>query len=335
MSPRSDARSRRENREVVLVPPTREERPSVEDEGIEAGAVVPEEPEESPEGIRSISPEEELARLDGALRSEEPLAPWSRLFLGFDLGTTNMVLVALNERGEPVTAVLEPSRSSVRDGVVVDYMAALHGMEKCLARLSRRLGSDELVKFGVGAAAYPPGISERTAKVCANVVESLGFDCKGLYEEPAAASASLEMTDGAIVDIGGGTTGISVLEAGRVVYSADEPTGGTHMTLVLAGALGIDFDEAETVKRNRKNQERYVHLLKPVLEKMGTIVRTHLRRSGYWGRVPVVVCGGGADLPGAEEILSRTVEQPVRLAPYPLLVTPAGIAKSLFRDLHG
>jgi ethanolamine utilization protein EutJ len=281
------------------------------------------------------SPVEQLGRLAKSLNSEKPLGSWKRLYLGFDLGTTNLVLVALNELGEPVTAVLESSMSSIRDGVVVDYMAATRGMERCVQRLARRLGTSDLVKFGVGAAAYPPGIHPKTARVCANVVETLGFDCKGLYEEPTAAAAAIDMQDGAIVDIGGGTTGISVLQEGRVVYTADEPTGGTHMTLVLAGSLDVDFDDAEKLKRDKRNQERYAPILKPVLEKMGTIVRNHLERSGYWGRVPIVVCGGGADLPNAEEVLSATVGQPVKLAPYPLLVTPAGIARSLYRDLHG
>lgn len=273
-----------------------------------------------------------LAPLDEALFREEPLTSWKKLYLGFDLGTTNLVLVALNEEGQPVSAVLESSRSSIRDGVVVDYMAAMTGMRSCLERLQHRLGR---AVTGIGAAAYPPGISERTAKVCANIVESLGFDCKGLYEEPTAAAAALGTSEGAIVDIGGGTTGISVLREGKVVYTADEPTGGTHMTLVLSGALGLDFDAAETLKRNKTEQIRLVPMLKPVLEKMATIVRHHLDVSGFYGKVPVLLVGGGAAFPGAEAIMERIIEQPVTLAPHPLLVTPAGIARNLWREQHG
>lgn len=56
------------------------------------------------------------------------------------------------------------------------------------------------------------------------------------------------------MDVGGGTTGISILKDGEVIFTADEPTGGTHMTLVLAGSLGCSFEEAERIKkiRNRK-----------------------------------------------------------------------------------
>ena len=272
-----------------------------------------------------------LGVLERSLNQEQPLNKFSKLYLGFDLGTTNLVLVALNEDGEPVSAVMESSGSSVRDGVVVDYMGAIHGMQKCLDRLHGRLGDFE----AIGAAAYPPGISIKTAKVCSNVVESLGYDCGGLYEEPVAAAESLAFKDAAIVDIGGGTTGISVLQDGKSVYTADEPTGGTHMTLVLSGNMGISFEEAEQVKRNPDpaRKRMLVPILKPVLEKMGSIIKNHLEISGYFGKVPIIVCGGGAVLPTAEEILSNAVGDKVVLAPSPLLVTPAGIALSLEREI--
>ncbi len=272
-----------------------------------------------------------LGVLEKSLNQEQPLNKFNKLYLGFDLGTTNLVLVALNEDGEPVSAVMEASGSSVRDGVIVDYMGAIHGMQKCLDRLHSRLGDFE----AIGAAAYPPGISIKTAKVCSNVVESLGYDCGGLYEEPVAAAESLAFKDAAIVDIGGGTTGISVLQDGKSVYTADEPTGGTHMTLVLSGNMGISFEEAEQVKRNPDpaRKRMLVPILKPVLEKMGSIIKNHLEISGYFGKVPVIVCGGGAVLPTAEEILSNAVGDKVVLAPSPLLVTPAGIALSLEREI--
>ncbi len=38
---------------------------------------------------------------------------------------------------------------------------------------------------------------------------------------------------------------------------------------------------------------------------------------------------------GAEAIMERIIEQPVTLAPHPLLVTPAGIARNLWREQHG
>lgn len=64
----------------------------------------------------------------------------------------------------------------------------------------------------------------------------------------------LGITDGAVVDVGGGTTGISILKDGKVIFTADEPTGGTHMTLVLAEALDVPLKRPRESKkiRNRK-----------------------------------------------------------------------------------
>ena len=273
-----------------------------------------------------------LAPLVPALTDENPQTQWEKLYLGFDLGTTNLVLVALNEKCEPVSAVLKSSHSAVRDGVVVDYFAALKGMESCVERLAQRLGRPI---EGFAAAAYPPGISKKTANVFSTIVESLGFDCDGLYEEPTVAAETLGILNGAVVDIGGGTTGISVLQGGKLVYCADEPTGGTHMTLVLAGGLNMEIEDAEELKRDKAEQLRLMPMLRPVLEKMGIIIKQHLKKSGYYGAVPVVVSGGGSDLPGAAEVLSAVVEYPVQLAPYPMLVTPVGIAARLWREKNG
>lgn len=276
-----------------------------------------------------------LAPLERSLGGRALPADWKKLYLGFDLGTTNTVLVALNEEGEPVGAAMEESRASVRDGVVVDYLAAIDAMRRCVVRFERAVGRKLDPSSALGAAAYPPGVSERTAKVCANVVEALGFCCAGLYEEPTAASDALRLMDGALVDIGGGTTGISILQGGEVVYSADEPTGGTHMTLVLAGGQGIEFDEAEAMKRNIKKHPHLVPMLRPTLEKMSAIVKDHLEKSGYYGKVPILTVGGGAALPGAEEIMSDAVGCPVHICPHPLMVTPAGIAARLWREKNG
>ena len=62
-----------------------------------------------------------------------------------------------------------------------------------------------------------------------------------MLDESTAANEVLKMKNGAVVDIGGGTTGISVLKDGKVVYIADEPTGGTHFSLVISGAYGKSF----------------------------------------------------------------------------------------------
>lgn len=279
-----------------------------------------------------------MFRLDAcaeALKSNKAIASWKRLYLGIDLGTTNIVVVALNERGEPVSASMTSSTEIIRDGVVVDYWRAIKETEKNMEVICSKLGIslDRLLENSVGASAYPPGISPRTAQVCANVVEALGVPCKGLYEEPVAAARALNMEEGVIVDIGGGTTGIAIFKSGEVAYSADEPTGGTHMTLVISGRMGISFEEAEEKKRVKANHKFLRPILVPVVEKMATIVKEHLYKASWdFSGEPIYLVGGGADIEGAEEVFSSIVQYPVRLAEHCLLVTPLGIASMLWEE---
>ena len=95
-------------------------------------------------------------------------------------------------------------------------------------------------------------------------------------------------------DIGGGTTGVSILRDGAVVSTTDEPTGGTHVSLVIAGNRGISIEDAETLKRNPGEQKGLLPIVKPVLQKMATIVSRAVR--GY--DVEVLYLVGGDLHPG-------------------------------------
>ncbi len=57
-----------------------------------------------------------------------------------------------------------------------------------------------------------------------------------------------------------------------MTFSADEPTGGTHMTLVLAGALNKPFSEAEEIKKAKENEADVFTFVRPVAEKMADMV---------------------------------------------------------------
>ena len=70
------------------------------------------------------------------------------------------------------------------------------------------------------------------------------MEVTAILDEPTAANAVLGIENGVIVDIGGGTTGLSILKDGKVIYTADEATGGTHLSLVIAGNYRISFEEA-------------------------------------------------------------------------------------------
>ncbi|HTX80441.1 MAG TPA: ethanolamine utilization protein EutJ, partial [Longilinea sp.] len=160
-------------------------------------------------------------------------------------------------------------------------------------------------------------------RATANVVEAAGMRCEILVDEPTAANNVLGLHDGVIVDVGGGTTGIAILENGKVVYTADEPTGGTHFSLVIAGASGISFEEAEALKKTPSEQTRLFPVIRPVMEKVGSIVARHLH-----GRNVdlVTLVGGSCAFPGMAAVVQEYTGIRTQVSEQPLLVTPLGIA---------
>lgn len=116
-----------------------------------------------------------------------------------------------------------------------------------------------------------------------------------------------------------------MVQDGAVVHTDDEPTGGTHFTLVIAGALGISFDEAEKLKKDPAQQSRLFPLVRPVMEKVATIVATSTRG---WAVPKVYLVGGTVSFPDFADVVSSALGIDAVVPVAPLLVTPLGIALS-------
>lgn len=238
--------------------------------------------------------------------------------VGVDLGTAYTVLVVLDENFNPVAGDYEFAQI-VRDGLVVDFIGAVDLLRKMKARVERKLG----FKLTSAATAYPPGVAQAEVRATANVLNGAELDCSGLVDEPTAANNVLQIKDGAIVDVGGGTTGIAVFKDGKTVYTADEPTGGTHLSLVIAGSTGISFEDAEELKKNPAEQTRLFPVVRPVMEKVATIINRHIE--GY--RVDkLYLVGGTCSYPGMDEVIQEMTGIETVLPGNPLFVTPLGIA---------
>ncbi|HHY92805.1 MAG TPA: ethanolamine utilization protein EutJ [Firmicutes bacterium] len=261
-----------------------------------------------------------IAALAQRLAPQPALSPAGPVRVGVDVGTANVVSVALDADGTPLAGEITPARV-VREGMIVDYVGAVDIVRRQIDSLRARLGCE----LRRGASAIPPGTEAGNAKVTRHVLEAADLEVSVIVDEPTAAARVLGIADGAVVDVGGGTTGISVLKDGRVVYTADEPTGGTHLDLVIAGRFGLTTDEAERLKRDPAKQRDLLPVVRPVLEKMATIARRHL--AGY--AVPAVyLVGGTCAFPGFQRVMEEELRLPVYLPVHPLLVTPLGIAMS-------
>jgi ethanolamine utilization protein EutJ len=240
------------------------------------------------------------------------------LRVGVDLGTAYTVLLVLDENSQPLCGEYRFAQV-VRDGLVVDFVGAVDLLRQMKTRVEKRLG------FALESAAsgYPPGVPQAEVRATANVLRAAGLQCAGLVDEPTAANNVLNIRDGAIVDVGGGTTGIAVFKDGKVVYTADEPTGGTHFSLVIAGALNISFEDAEELKKKPAEQPRLFPLIRPVMEKVGSIVRRHIARRNV---DTIYLVGGTCAYPGMDAVVAEYTGIKTLVPGNPLFITPLGIA---------
>lgn len=252
------------------------------------------------------------------VRTGATARPAGQCRLGVDLGTGNIVLAVVDGDDQPVGGAWVRS-TVVRDGVVVDWLGAVQAVGRLRDDLSARLG----LTFREAAVAIPPGIDEGTTKVFTNVLEACGFEAAEVVDEPVAAATALGISDGVVIDVGHGTTGVSILRNAQVLKSIDQATGGHHMTLVISGALGIDYEEAEMLKRDPAQRNLVIGLIRPTLEKMATIAAEAC--VGY-EELPVHLVGGSSSHPQAPAVFASVLGREVRRPDEPLFPTPLGTA---------
>lgn len=244
---------------------------------------------------------------------------------GVDLGTAYIVLVVLDESRRIVAGAHRPA-NVIRDGMVVDYMGAIQIVRELKESLEESLDTG----LTYAAAAIPPGTDTLDRGAIKNVIQGAGFELTALLDEPTAANTIVGLQNGAIVDIGGGTTGISILKEGQVVKSVDEATGGTHFSLVVAGAYQLSFEEADAYKRNPKNHSDLLAILKPVVEKVASIITKHIE--GFDVDV-IYLVGGSSCLTGIEAIIEKETKIKTLKPKNPMFVTPVGIAMNCSQEI--
>jgi ethanolamine utilization protein EutJ len=238
--------------------------------------------------------------------------------VGVDLGTANTVLIVLDDQRQPLAGSYRFAQV-VRDGLVVDFVGAVDLLKRLKQRVERRLGFE----LAGAASGYPPGVPQAEVRATANVLRAAGLECSGLIDEPSAANNVLQIRDGAIVDVGGGTTGVAVVQDGRVVYTADEATGGTHFSLVIAGARNLSFEQAEQLKTDARQQPALFSLVRPVMEKVATIIRRHIADHPV---DTIYLVGGSVAFPGMAAVVEEITGVKTVVPGQPLFITPLGIA---------
>jgi len=243
------------------------------------------------------------------------------LFAGVDIGTYKIIAIVVDEKGEPRAANMRRAEV-VRSGLILDYVGALNLVRELMEEI-RRHSPQPIEK---GATSYPPQTEAGNIDTTKYILEGAELDVVKILDEPSAANLVLGIKDGAIVDVGGGTTGVAVIRDGKVVRTSDEATGGVHLSLVLSGHLRVGLDEAEKIKTNREMSDWVLPVVRPVIDKISGIVESSLK--DFKGSKRVCMVGGTCELEGLTGIVGRNLGLEAFQPEAPQLITPLGIALS-------
>lgn len=174
-------------------------------------------------------------------------------------------------------------------------------------------GSDVIIQFYT---AFAPLIHVAAIeKVCAE----LNLDLLTVAVEPFAVCRACLGDDldssysGIVMDIGGGTTDIAVIDDGGVEGTKMFGIGGRSFTHQIAEALGVDFDTAErykldydTGKLDDRIKAKIETAISHNLSVWMTGVEVALEEFNEIGSLPrnILLCGGGAGLSLLQENLA-------------------------------
>ena len=92
----------------------------------------------------------------------------------------------------------------------------------------------------------------------------------------------------------------------------------------------MPFGEADVYKRNPSNHKELMPVLKPVVEKVASIINYHIKGHDV---KQIVLVGGTSCLTGIEDIVEKQTGIPTYKPANPMFVTPLGIALSCGQEI--
>ncbi len=245
----------------------------------------------------------------------------AQLYAGVDLGTYKAITIIIDETGKPRAARMRRAEV-VRSGLIVDYA----GAQNIVREMIEEMRNASPLKIEKGATSYPPQTEYANINATRYLLEGAELEVIEVLDEPTAANQVLKLDNAAIVDVGGGTTGIAVIQDGKIVFTDDEATGGVHLSLVVAGNYKISYEEAEEIKTDHQKNRELLPIVRPVIEKIASIVDACLKK--FDNLTEVCLVGGTCELEGFEDIVQKTLRLRVFRPEYPQFTTPLGIALS-------
>ncbi len=185
-----------------------------------------------------------------------------------------------------------------------------------------------------------------------NIVKSanrVGLTVKDIVLEPIASSEAVLSPEEkelgvAMIDIGGGTTDITIFHNGAVKHTAVVPLGGNHITADISAGLRTPTSSAEEIKKRyglaysghaRPGEtievpstggrdprilpkQMLTEIIEPRLEEIFTLAYSEIVKSGFdeFLTAGIVITGGTVLLEGSADLAEQVFRLPVRVG-YP------------------
>ncbi|SFM57945.1 cell division protein FtsA [Nitrosomonas communis] len=177
-------------------------------------------------------------------------------------------------------------------------------------------------------------------------VHRCGLEVRDLILQPLASAIAVLSEDEkdlgvCLVDIGGGTTDITVFTNGAIRHTAVIPIAGDQITNDIAMALRTPTKDAEDIKcrygcalrtladvrevvevpdvgnrgARQLSRQTLAEVIEPRVEELYLLIQAELRRSGFEQLLSsgIVITGGSSSLQGMVELGEEIFHMPVRL----------------------
>lgn len=175
-------------------------------------------------------------------------------------------------------------------------------------------------------------------------LDEAGLDPLKFVVSPLAAASSVltkrqKELGCLLVDLGGGTTGLTVFEEGDILHTNVLPIGGSHITNDIAILLRTSVDVAEKVKlefgsclpeeidrkemidlkklggEEKSSRRETAEIIEARVAEMAELINKELKKIDREGLLPagVILVGGGAKLPGLCDLMKEKLKLPVQI----------------------
>lgn len=179
-------------------------------------------------------------------------------------------------------------------------------------------------------------------------IERCHIQVEAIVATPYASALAVLSDDeaelgAAIINLGGGTTSVSVFNEGRLVHVDSIAVGGNHVTMDIARGLTTRVADAERLKivygscipspsdlresisvvtagedgdqTTSQPKTQLVRIIRPRVEEIMELVRDRLKAAGFAAQAHrrLILTGGGSQLNGITEVARNTMSSSVRI----------------------